>query len=143
MSSVLLVCTWGEQGAIAVFYDKITRTAEWARCSAWFPPDDAYYVRKARVMDTVGAGDTFIAGMLFSLAYYPRFSLQQKLRYAVEIASRKVYQDGFKGLGKAMQMRGPSLDPTKLPWTESSLGLGSKDGSTPEGIVESIESSDC
>jgi ketohexokinase len=59
------------------------------------------YLRPA-VVDTVGAGDTFIAGMLYCLAYRPEFGLKRQLGFAVEIASRKVFQDGFSGLGQAM-----------------------------------------
>jgi ketohexokinase len=57
----------------------------------------------AEIVDTVGAGDTFIAGMLYCLTHRSETTLEQKLQYAVEIASRKVYQDGFQGLGKAMK----------------------------------------
>jgi ketohexokinase len=60
-------------------------------------------IPSAQVIDTVGAGDTFIAGMLFCLAHRTESTLEEKVRYAVQIASRKVYQDGFEGLGKAMK----------------------------------------
>jgi ketohexokinase len=48
----------------------------------------------------VGAGDTFIAGMLFCLAYQPQFPIDRQLAIAVDIASRKVCQHGFGGLGE-------------------------------------------
>jgi ketohexokinase len=97
---VILVCTWGAQGAAAVKLDEESDKHEWARCSeTWHPPGEP----DARVVDTIGAGDTFIAGMLFSLTHHSETTLEQKLRYAVQIASRKVYQDGFDRLGRAMQ----------------------------------------
>jgi ketohexokinase len=96
--SVILVCTWGAQGAAAVKLGDAPEKYEWARCEdTWHPPDP-----EAKVVDTVGAGDTFIAGMLFGLTNHADTTLEHKLRYAVQIASRKVYQDGFDGLGEAM-----------------------------------------
>jgi ketohexokinase len=95
-----LICTWGAQGAAAVKIHNEPDQHEWALCSdTWHPPGEP----GAKVVDTIGAGDTFIAGMLFSLTQHPETTLEQKLRYAVQIASRKVHQDGFNGLGAAME----------------------------------------
>jgi ketohexokinase len=97
---VILICTWGAQGAAAVKLHDDPDKYEWAQCSeTWRPPGEP----DAKVVDTIGAGDTFIAGMLYSLTHHPSTPLSHKLRYAVQIASRKVYQDGFDGLGQAMQ----------------------------------------
>jgi ketohexokinase len=97
---VILVCTWGAQGAAAVKLSDAPEKHEWALCTdTWHPPGEP----EAKVIDTVGAGDTFVAGMLFSLTNHSNTTLEHKLRYAVQIASRKVYQDGFEGLGEAMQ----------------------------------------
>jgi ketohexokinase len=96
---VVLVCTWGAQGAAAVKLLETPRKQEWAKSEAWHPSEDP----QAEVIDTIGAGDTFIAGMLFGLANSPNSTLEEKLQYAVQIASRKVYQDGFQGLGEAME----------------------------------------
>ena len=48
---------------------------------------------------TIGAGDTFIAGMLHGLLYRNKnWTLQQMLNFANELAGRKVVQEGFAGL---------------------------------------------
>ncbi|KAI0852219.1 Ribokinase-like protein [Daldinia vernicosa] len=49
---------------------------------------------------TVGAGDTFIAGMLFGLlCHHEDWDTEKKVQFAVQLATRKVQQDGFGGLG--------------------------------------------
>lgn len=53
---------------------------------------------------TIGAGDTFIAGMLYSLiCHADDWDLSRKLAFANELAGRKVMQEGFSGLGSIMQ----------------------------------------
>lgn len=48
----------------------------------------------------VGAGDTFIAGMLYGLLCHGRdWDDTSKLRFAVNLATSKVQREGFKGLG--------------------------------------------
>jgi fructose-1-phosphate kinase PfkB-like protein len=49
---------------------------------------------------TVGAGDTFIAGMLYGL--FQDWDVGAKLKFAVSLASLKVQQEGFGGLGGAI-----------------------------------------
>lgn len=45
---------------------------------------------------SIGAGDTFIAGMLYGLTQHAgTWNLKQKLEYANELAGRKVYLNGF------------------------------------------------
>ena len=52
---------------------------------------------------TIGAGDTFIAGMLYGLTGHDKdWSTQQKMEFANELAGRKVAQEGFSGLSDQM-----------------------------------------
>ncbi|KAM0267814.1 hypothetical protein ACHAPA_005656, partial [Fusarium lateritium] len=51
----------------------------------------------------VGAGDTFIAGMLYGLICHPGdWSTGRKLGFAVQLATLKVQREGFDGLGADM-----------------------------------------
>lgn len=52
---------------------------------------------------TVGAGDTFIAGMLFGLTCHSDWDLDQTLRFANELAGRKVVREGLGGLGNLVK----------------------------------------
>lgn len=49
------------------------------------------------VVDTVGAGDTFIAGIILALGVRG-YDIGRGLRFACEIASQKCSQYGFKRL---------------------------------------------
>lgn len=54
---------------------------------------------------TIGAGDTFIAGMLYSLLYQDqKWDLSQKLSYANRVAGMKVAQEGFLGLERSLEL---------------------------------------
>ncbi|KAH8719445.1 hypothetical protein GQ44DRAFT_741946 [Phaeosphaeriaceae sp. PMI808] len=83
--------------ADVVFYSK-DWAEEWAKSLAWHPSEGD----GRSVVDTIGAGDTFIAGFLFCMTNYRQIRLQDKLDFAVELGSRKVFQDGFQGLGESM-----------------------------------------
>lgn len=53
---------------------------------------------------TIGAGDTFIAGMLYGLiCHHDTWTVSHKLDFANELAGRKVAQEGFAGLATLMQ----------------------------------------
>lgn len=101
--SALLCCTWGSQGATAVQKGRPTvggtaRNHIWETVTSWHPDDP-----DARPVDSIGAGDTFIAGMIFGLTDHPEWTLKQILQYANELAGQKVYQMGFAGLGQKME----------------------------------------
>ncbi|ACL71216.1 PfkB domain protein [Thioalkalivibrio sulfidiphilus HL-EbGr7] len=79
----ILVCTWGEAGA-------------WARDGAG-RLHHAPAVSPPRVVDTLGAGDTFNAGLVHGLA--SGRTVPEALAFAVRLAGRKVGQAGLDGLG--------------------------------------------
>lgn len=78
-----MTCTWGEQGAWAIDHNGVI----------FHEPALATSV----VVDTVGAGDVFNAGLVHALATGQ--TLEQALQYAVRLAGRKVQQRGFQMLG--------------------------------------------
>ncbi len=74
--------TWGEQGAYAM-----DRQGTLMHCPAFESP---------RVVDTVGAGDTFNAGVIDAMA--SGRDLREALRRGCQLAGRKVGQLGLDGL---------------------------------------------
>ncbi|PYH99935.1 pfkB family kinase [Aspergillus ellipticus CBS 707.79] len=89
----LLCCTWGQNGAVAL---------ETKSKSMIHSP--AYSAVDFKVVDTIGAGDTFIAGMLYAwLCQGDKWNLSQKLGFANRIAGMKVSQEGFAGLKRALE----------------------------------------
>jgi len=89
-ASADLCCTLGERGAIA-----LDKSGQFLR-SAAYPP--------ARIVDTVGAGDTFNAGMIDGLVR--GFGLQESLCFACKLAGSKCGQRGFHYLsipGRGLQ----------------------------------------
>ncbi|KAL5406321.1 hypothetical protein PMIN03_007886 [Paraphaeosphaeria minitans] len=96
----ILVCTWGSAGATCVHTKTDRRDdSEWASTTAWKSTAES-----VEVVDTIGAGDTFIAGFLHALNCQGQWTLQQKLEFANELAGRKVLQPGFGGLADQMRL---------------------------------------
>ncbi|KAI9931472.1 hypothetical protein ASPWEDRAFT_37724 [Aspergillus wentii DTO 134E9] len=88
----LLFCTWGQDGAVAL---------ETGSGNLFHKP--AYTAPDFTVVDPIGAGDTFIAGMLYTLIYRDRYwDMSQKLGFANRVAGMKVGQEGFAGLEQAL-----------------------------------------
>lgn len=81
----VLTCTWGEQGGWALDAGGALR-----HCPA-FAPD--------RVVDTVGAGDVFNAGMIAGLL--SGSATADALAAATQLAGRKVGQRGYAGLARS------------------------------------------
>ncbi|KAF7588789.1 hypothetical protein BBP40_005220 [Aspergillus hancockii] len=85
-------CTWGQDGAVA-----LNRSTEELIHSP------AYTAADFGVVDTIGAGDTFIAGILYALiCRSDAWDLSQKLAFANRVAGMKVTQEGFSGLERAL-----------------------------------------
>ncbi|XP_038175580.1 ketohexokinase isoform X4 [Arvicola amphibius] len=77
-----LVCAWAEKGADALGPD-----GQLLHSDAFPPP---------RVVDTLGAGDTFNASVIFSLS--KGNSMQEALRFGCQVAGRKCGLQGFEGI---------------------------------------------
>ncbi|KAL4988230.1 Ribokinase-like protein [Aspergillus falconensis] len=89
-----LCCTWGQDGAAAL---------EPTAANVMYRP--AYTPEGFQVVDTIGAGDTFIAGMLYGLIVKgDAWDLSQKLRMANRLAGTKVAQEGFSNLGRVLEL---------------------------------------
>lgn len=79
LRSAKIICPWGIEGAIAVDNETDTHFAALAR-----PP--------LKIVDSLGAGDTFIAACIHSLCQ--RVTLQEAIEFGCRVAGAKV---GFEG----------------------------------------------
>ncbi|XP_016064879.1 PREDICTED: ketohexokinase isoform X2 [Miniopterus natalensis] len=77
-----LICAWAEKGANALGPD-----GQLLHSDAFPPP---------RVVDTLGAGDTFNASVIFSLSQGK--SMQEALRFGCQVAGKKCGLQGFDGI---------------------------------------------
>ncbi|KAG0360278.1 hypothetical protein BG005_011073 [Podila minutissima] len=79
-----LFCCWGSLGAVGLHLESGTRFSS-----------SAGHV--GTVVDTIGAGDTFIAGIILALGVRG-YDIGRGLRFACELASQKCSQYGFRRL---------------------------------------------
>ncbi|KAM3512838.1 hypothetical protein MY11210_003543 [Beauveria gryllotalpidicola] len=91
----LSVCPWGAGGAYAVSH----LSGDQIHC----PVEQQQQPDEITVVDSVGAGDTFIAGMLYGLTTGgcddTPWDVRRCVRFAVDLATLKVQREGFAGLG--------------------------------------------
>ncbi|XP_036922644.1 ketohexokinase isoform X3 [Sturnira hondurensis] len=78
----VLICAWAEEGADALGPD-----GQVLHSDAFPPP---------RVVDTLGAGDTFNAAVIFSLSQGK--SMQEALKFGCQVAGKKCGLQGFDGI---------------------------------------------
>ncbi|KAF9582995.1 hypothetical protein BGW38_010456 [Lunasporangiospora selenospora] len=83
-----LFCCWGTHGAVGLHLETQTRLS-------------ASTGRLDMVVDSVGMGDTFIAGIILALGIRG-YDIGRGLRFACELASQKCMQSGFKRLLRSM-----------------------------------------
>ncbi|OQE41960.1 hypothetical protein PENCOP_c004G00446 [Penicillium coprophilum] len=89
----LLCCTWGHDGAAALE----PKTGNFAHVPA--------HTEGLGVTDTIGAGDTFNAGLLYGLIYRGRdWDFRKRLEFANLLAGLKVSQEGFGNLHRALDV---------------------------------------
>ncbi|KAF4981112.1 hypothetical protein FZEAL_3019 [Fusarium zealandicum] len=90
----LILCTWGADGAAGL-------SGSAGEC--FRRPVQGEAGEDVSVVDAVGAGDTFIAGMLYGLICHPNdWGTGEKLGFAVQLATLKVQREGFARLGADM-----------------------------------------
>ena len=81
-----VICAWGEEGADGVGPDGVVKHSD------AYPPE--------KVVDTLGAGDTFVAGAIYSLV--KGSSVEDALIFACRLAGFKCGMPGNDGLVEAL-----------------------------------------
>lgn len=107
-----LCCTWGQDGAAALegsgtVLHSPAYTPEGFQVVEYVADRDAVMIEKPGLThrSTIGAGDTFIAGMLYGLICKGKeWDLAQKLKMANRLAGTKVAQEGFSDLGRVLDV---------------------------------------
>ncbi|XP_064350731.1 ketohexokinase isoform X2 [Camelus dromedarius] len=89
-----LICAWAEEGADALGPD-----GRLLHSDAFPPP---------RVVDTLGAGDTFNASVIFSLSQGK--SMQEALTFGCQVAGKKCGLQGFDGIVRWGQIQDDEED---------------------------------
>ncbi|KAF8932559.1 hypothetical protein BGZ58_006996 [Dissophora ornata] len=88
--SATLFCCWGAMGAVGLHLESRTRFSSSAG-------------KIDLVVDPVGAGDSFIAGVILALGVRG-LDIGRGLRFACELASQKCSQYGFKRLLRSSEV---------------------------------------
>ncbi|XP_074197906.1 ketohexokinase isoform X6 [Camelus bactrianus] len=101
-----LICAWAEEGADALGPD-----GRLLHSDAFPPP---------RVVDTLGAGDTFNASVIFSLSQGK--SMQEALTFGCQVAGKKCGLQGFDGIVPQGGTR-PDQSSRKCPRLATSCAL--------------------
>ncbi|XP_046843219.1 ketohexokinase-like [Xenia sp. Carnegie-2017] len=81
-SGTILICPWGEQGAVGYICDGELYS------STAYPP--------VKVVDTLGAGDTFVAGVIYCMNQ--GMCLKDALEFGCKLAGMKCGIEGFDSL---------------------------------------------
>lgn len=87
--SPTLFCTWGAQGSRAWHRGIIEHAKP--------------LTTDIKVIDPVGAGDSFIAGVLFVMALQHGNNAAKALRLGISVAETKVQREGFQGFSPAQE----------------------------------------
>lgn len=80
----MIICPWGDEGAVAL--DVSTGSLSTASSC---PPQ--------KIVDTLGAGDTFVAAAIYSLDRQK--DVQKAIEFGCQVAGAKVGFSGYDGIG--------------------------------------------
>lgn len=104
MGASTVIITLGKQGAV---YMKHTNTQELVHVPGQ---------KVEKVVDTTGAGDSFIGALAFYLARFPDSPLHQQIGGACEVASISVQYHGTQSSFPDLKRINPDLTKKQFPW---------------------------